>query len=79
MPPVRLLPVADSRAASSSKITKEAKIAKGTVYLYFRSRSEVYKAVFDHDMKALKQGCWLKTAIPCTTKLRFFSNLAGRH
>jgi AcrR family transcriptional regulator len=37
------------------EIAREAKIAKGTVYLYFRSKSEIYKAVFDHDMKALKQ------------------------
>lgn len=37
------------------EIAKEASIAKGTVYLYFRSKAEIYKAVFDHDMKALKQ------------------------
>ena len=37
------------------EIAKEAGIAKGTVYLYFRSKSEIYKALFDHDMKALKQ------------------------
>lgn len=37
------------------EIAREAKIAKGTVYLYFRSKSEIYKAVFDRDMKELKQ------------------------
>jgi AcrR family transcriptional regulator len=37
------------------EIAKEAMIAKGTVYLYFRSKAEIYKAVFDHDMAALKQ------------------------
>jgi len=37
------------------EIAQEAGIAKGTVYLYFRSKSEIYKAVFDHDMKTLKQ------------------------
>jgi AcrR family transcriptional regulator len=36
------------------EIAKEANIAKGTVYLYFRSKSDIYQAVFDHDMKALK-------------------------
>jgi AcrR family transcriptional regulator len=36
-------------------IAKEAGIAKGTVYLYFRSKPEIYKAVLDHDMKALKK------------------------
>jgi len=37
------------------EIAQEAGMAKGTVYLYFRSKTEIYKAVFDHDMKALKQ------------------------
>jgi AcrR family transcriptional regulator len=37
------------------EIAKEAGIAKGTIYLYFRSKTEVYKAVLDHDMKALKK------------------------
>jgi AcrR family transcriptional regulator len=37
------------------EIAKEAGIAKGTIYLYFRSKTEIYKAVLDHDMKALKK------------------------
>jgi AcrR family transcriptional regulator len=37
------------------EIAKEAGIAKGTVYLYFRSKTEIYKAVLDHDMKAVKK------------------------
>lgn len=37
------------------EIAKEAGVAKGTIYLYFRSKTEVYKAVLDHDMKALKK------------------------
>jgi AcrR family transcriptional regulator len=37
------------------EIAKEAGIAKGTVYLYFRSKTEIYKAVLNHDMKALKK------------------------
>ena len=36
------------------EIAKEAGVAKGTLYLYFRSKTEIYKAVLDHDMKALK-------------------------
>ena len=35
---------------------KEAGVAKGTLYLYFRSKDEVFKAVLDHDMKNLKEG-----------------------
>ncbi|MGC9159169.1 MAG: TetR/AcrR family transcriptional regulator [Terracidiphilus sp.] len=38
------------------EIAREAGIAKGTVYLYFRSKSEIYKAVLDQDMKALIKG-----------------------
>jgi TetR/AcrR family fatty acid metabolism transcriptional regulator len=37
------------------EIAKEAGIAKGTVYLYFRSKTEIYKAVLNHDMKVLKK------------------------
>jgi TetR/AcrR family fatty acid metabolism transcriptional regulator len=38
------------------EIAKEAGIAKGTVYLYFRSKTEIYRAVLNHDMKVLKKG-----------------------
>jgi AcrR family transcriptional regulator len=38
------------------EIATEAGIAKGTVYLYFRSKAEIYKAILDHDMKTLKKG-----------------------
>jgi AcrR family transcriptional regulator len=34
-------------------IAREARMAKGTVYLYFRSKKEIYRAVLDHDMEAL--------------------------
>ena len=36
------------------EIAEEAGVAKGTLYLYFRSKTEIYKAVLDHDMKTLK-------------------------
>jgi AcrR family transcriptional regulator len=39
--------------ATMDEIAKEAGIAKGTIYLYFRSKTEVCKAVLDFDMKAL--------------------------
>jgi AcrR family transcriptional regulator len=38
------------------EIAKEAGIAKGTVYLYFQSKNEIYKAVLAHDMKFLQKG-----------------------
>ena len=37
------------------EIAKEAGIAKGTVYLYFRSKKEIYRAVLDRDMEFLKK------------------------
>jgi AcrR family transcriptional regulator len=37
-------------------IAKEAGLAKGTVYLYFRSKEEIYRAVLDRDMESLKKG-----------------------
>jgi AcrR family transcriptional regulator len=36
------------------EIAREAGIAKGTIYLYFRSKTEVYRALLDHDMKLLQ-------------------------
>jgi len=37
------------------EIAREAGIAKGTVYLYFQSKTEIYKAVLDHDIARLQQ------------------------
>jgi AcrR family transcriptional regulator len=36
------------------EIAREAGLAKGTIYLYFKSKQELYKAVLHHDMEALK-------------------------
>ena len=36
------------------EIASEAGIAKGTVYLYFRSKIEVYRALLEHDMRQLQ-------------------------
>ncbi|MGA2961367.1 MAG: TetR/AcrR family transcriptional regulator [Candidatus Korobacteraceae bacterium] len=35
------------------EIAEEAGIAKGTIYLYFRSKKEIYRAVLHHDMEFL--------------------------
>jgi AcrR family transcriptional regulator len=37
------------------EIANEAGIAKGTVYLYFRSKKQIYKAVLDEDMEFVKK------------------------
>jgi TetR/AcrR family fatty acid metabolism transcriptional regulator len=36
-------------------VAKEAGVAKGTLYLYFRSKTEIYRAVLGHDMELLKK------------------------
>jgi AcrR family transcriptional regulator len=35
------------------EIAQEAGVAKGTVYLYFRSKKDIYRAVLDYDMEFL--------------------------
>jgi AcrR family transcriptional regulator len=42
-------------AGIMDEIAKEAGVAKGTLYLYFRNKTEIYKAVLDHDMRAIKE------------------------
>ncbi len=42
-------------AGIMDEIAREAGVAKGTLYLYFRNKTEIYKAVLDHDMKELKE------------------------
>jgi AcrR family transcriptional regulator len=37
-------------------IASEAGLAKGTIYLYFRSKKEIYLALMQRDMEALKSG-----------------------
>jgi AcrR family transcriptional regulator len=37
------------------EIAKEAGVAKGTVYLYFSSKKQIYRAVLDGDMNFLKR------------------------
>jgi len=37
------------------EIAREAGVAKGTLYLYFRSKTEIYRAVLDHDMRAVNK------------------------
>ena len=37
-------------------IASEAGLAKGTIYLYFRSKKDIYMALLQHDMEALKTG-----------------------
>jgi TetR/AcrR family fatty acid metabolism transcriptional regulator len=37
------------------EIAKEAGVAKGTIYLYFKSKHEIYRAVLIKDMESLKK------------------------
>lgn len=50
------------------EIAAEAGVAKGTLYLYFKSKMEIYRAVLDHDMKALKKDTLERIAAAPTLK-----------
>jgi AcrR family transcriptional regulator len=54
--------------AIMDEIAKEAGVAKGTVYLYFKSKKEIYRAVLDHDMRELKRGTLDRMAAALTLK-----------
>jgi AcrR family transcriptional regulator len=41
-------------------IAREAGIAKGTIYLYFRSKDEVFRALLAHDMRQLKETMFVR-------------------
>jgi AcrR family transcriptional regulator len=57
------------------EIAREAAIAKGTVYLYFRSKTAIFKAVLDHEMKLQNQRTMerMETADTLREKMRAFS------
>lgn len=57
------------------EIATEAGVAKGTIYLYFKSKTDIYKAVLDHDMKALKKSTLdrLDSANGLKDKIRAFA------
>lgn len=57
------------------EIAKEAGVAKGTLYLYFKSKTDIYRAVLDHDMKTLKKSTLdsLDAAATLKEKIRAFA------
>jgi AcrR family transcriptional regulator len=61
--------------AIMDEIAREAGVAKGTLYLYFRSKTEIYKAVLDHDMKVLKKSTLdrVEAATNLKDKIRAFA------
>jgi AcrR family transcriptional regulator len=56
------------------EIAREAGVAKGTLYLYFKNKTEIYKAVLDHDMRELKESTIerLDAATGLKNKIRAF-------
>ncbi len=56
-------------------IANVAGVAKGTVYLYFRSKKQIYKAVLERDMEALKSGTLSRIGEAATLreKIRIFA------
>lgn len=55
-------------------IAAEAGLAKGTLYLYFRSKKDIYKALLQNDMEALKASTLhrIEQALTLKDKLRAF-------
>lgn len=56
------------------EIATEAEVAKGTIYLYFKSKMEIYQAVLDHDMNAVKRDTLdrVEAAVTLREKIRAF-------
>jgi AcrR family transcriptional regulator len=54
--------------ATVDEIAKEAGVAKGTLYLYFKSKKDIYRAVLDHDMRALMRDTLDRMAAASTLK-----------
>ena len=61
--------------AIMDEIAAEAGVAKGTLYLYFKSKMEIYRAVLDDDMKSLKRDTieQLDAALTLKEKIRAFA------
>lgn len=59
-------------------IAREAGIAKGTIYLYFGSKTEVYKALLDHDMNRLQQNTLARMQQAATLRDKIHAFLLAR-
>ncbi len=61
--------------AIMDEIAAEAGVAKGTLYLYFKSKMEIYRAALDDDMKVLKKDTLdrLDAALTLKDKIRAFA------
>ncbi|MGP8251334.1 MAG: TetR/AcrR family transcriptional regulator [Terracidiphilus sp.] len=57
------------------EIAAEAGMAKGTVYLYFKSKRDIYKALLDHDMEVVKANAvaGVKAGTTLKAKIRAFA------
>jgi AcrR family transcriptional regulator len=60
------------------EIAQEAGMAKGTVYLYFRSKTEIYKAVLEHDMKILKAATLARIDAAATLRTKIGAFILSR-
>jgi AcrR family transcriptional regulator len=59
-------------------IAAEAGLAKGTIYLYFRSKNDIYLALVEHDMEALKTGTLQKIDAATGTKEKIRAFILAR-
>jgi AcrR family transcriptional regulator len=60
------------------EIAAEAGLAKGTIYLYFRSKQEIYKALLHHDMEAVKASAVARLSRETTLKAKIHAFALAR-
>jgi len=65
-------------SATMDEVAREAGIAKGTTYLYFKSKVEVYRAVLDHDMKALSRSTLERMGAAASLKDKIYGFMLAR-
>src|SRR5579863_9778452 len=52
------------------EIAAEAGLAKGTIYLYFKSKKEIYRALLHRDMEAVKASAVARVTAATTLKAK---------
>ena len=63
---------------SNAEIAAEAGLAKGTLYLYFRSKKDIYLALMQRDMEALKTSTLKRMDAVAETKEKICAFILAR-
>lgn len=60
------------------EIAAEAELAKGTIYLYFKSKKEIYRALLHHDMEAVRASAVARVTAEKTLKAKIMAYALAR-